>query len=64
MEKELQNTQDFHDYIESNPELKKQYDQLNNYCNFAVKSINYLVNKSTGIGDTNSENLMNYYYNR
>ena len=55
MEKELQNTQDFHDYIESNPELKKQYDQLNNYCNFAVKSINYLVNKSTGIGDTNSE---------
>ena len=55
MEKELQNTQDFHDYIESNPELKKQYDQLNNYCNFAVKSINYLVNKSTGIGDTTSE---------
>ena len=55
MEKELQNTKDFHDYIESNPELKKQYDQLNNYCNFAVKSINYLVNKSTGIGDTTSE---------
>ena len=55
MEKELQNTQDFHDYIESNPELKKQYDQLNNYCNFAVKSINYLVNKSTGLNDTSSE---------
>ena len=55
MEKELQNTQDFHDYIQSNPELKKQYDQLNNYCNFAVKSINYLVNKSTGIGNTSSE---------
>ena len=55
MEKELQNTQDFHDYIQSNPELKKQYDQLNNYCNFAVKSINYLVNKSTGLGDTSSE---------
>ena len=55
IEKELQNTQDFHDYIESNPELKKQYDQLNNYCNFAVKSINYLVNKSTGLNDTSSE---------
>ena len=55
MEKELQNTQDFHDYIESNPELKKQYEQLNNYCNFAVKSINYLVNKSTGLNDTSSE---------
>ena len=55
MEKELQNTQDFHDYIESNPELKKQYDQLNNYCNFAVKSINYLVNKSSGFNDTSSE---------
>ena len=55
MEKELQNTKDFHDYIESNPVLKKQYDQLNNYCNFAVKSINYLVNKSTGMNDTSSE---------
>lgn len=55
MEKELQNTQDFHDYIERNPELKKQYDQLNNYCNFAVKSINYLVNKSSGFNDTSSE---------
>ena len=55
MEKELQNTQDFHDYIESNPELKKQYEQLNNYCNFAVKSINYLVNKSTGLNETSSE---------
>ena len=55
MEKELQNTQDFHDYIASNPELKKQYDQLNNYCNFAVKSINYLVSKSTGLNNTSSE---------
>ena len=55
MEKELQNTQDFHDYIASNPELKKQYDQLNNYCNFAVKSINYLVSKSTGVNNTSSE---------
>ena len=54
-EKELQNTQDFHDYIASNPELKKQYDQLNNYCNFAVKSINYLVNKSTGMNNTPPE---------
>ena len=50
-----QNTQDFHDYIASNPELKKQYDQLNNYCNFAVKSINYLVSKSTGLNNTSSE---------
>ena len=52
MEKELQNTQDFHDYIASNPELKKQYDQINNYCNFEVKSINYLVSKSTGVNNT------------
>ena len=28
MEQELRNTQDFNDYIQSNPELKKQYDQL------------------------------------
>ena len=52
MEKELRNTQDFNDYIESNPELKKQYDQLNNYCNFAVKSINYIVNKGAGVDNT------------
>ena len=52
MEKELRNTQDFNDYIESNPELKKQYDQLNNYCNFAVKSINYIVNKGAGMDNT------------
>ena len=49
MEKELRNTQDFNDYIESNPELKKQYEQLNNYCNFAVKSLNYIVNKGAGV---------------
>ena len=49
MEKELRNTQDFNDYIENNPELKKQYEQLNNYCNFALKSLNYLVNKGAGV---------------
>ena len=52
MEKELRKTQDFNDYIQSNPELKKQYDQLNNYCNFAVKSINYIVNKGAGVDNT------------
>jgi len=52
MEKELQNTQDFNDYIQSNPVLKKQYEQLNNYCNFAVKSINYIVNKGAGVDNT------------
>ena len=52
MEKELRNTQDFNDYIQSNPELKKQYDQLNNYCNFAVKSINYIVKKGAGVDNT------------
>ena len=52
MEKELQNTQDFNDYIQSNPVLKKQYEQLNNYCNFAVKSINYIVNKGAGMDNT------------
>ena len=54
MEQELRNTQDFNDYIQNNPELKKSYDQLNNYCNFAVKSINYIVNKNAGV-DTSSE---------
>ena len=49
MEQELRNTQDFNDYIQSNPELKKQYEQLNNYCNFAVKSLNYIVNKGAGV---------------
>ena len=52
MEQELRNTQDFNDYIQSNPELKKQYDQLNNYCNFAVKSLNYIVNKGAGMNNT------------
>ena len=52
MEQELKNTQDFNDYIQSNPELKKQYEQLNNYCNFAVKSINYIVNKGSGVNNT------------
>ena len=49
MEQELRNTQDFNDYIQSNPELKKQYEQLNSYCNFAVKSLNYIVNKGAGV---------------
>ena len=52
MEQELQNTQDFNDYIQSNPVLKKQYEQLNNYCNFAVKSINYIVKKGAGVDNT------------
>ena len=52
MEQELRGTQDFNDYIQNNPELKKQYDQLNNYCNFAVKSINYIVNKGVGVNNT------------
>ncbi len=59
MEQELRNTQDFNDYIQSNPELKKQYDQLNNYCNFAVKSINYIVNKGAGLDNTSESEAKN-----
>ena len=59
MEHELRNTQSFNDYIESNPELKKQYDQLNNYCNFAVKSINYIINKGAGLNETSESEARN-----
>ena len=45
LESQLKHTKNIDNYIEENSELKKQYDQLNTYCNFAVKSLNYIVTK-------------------
>jgi hypothetical protein len=51
LESQLKNTKNMNDYIQEDPILKKQYEQLNNFCKFATESINYIVNKETGIND-------------
>ena len=51
LESQLKNTKNMNDYIQEDPILKKQYEQLNNFCKFATESINYIVNKETGLDD-------------
>ena len=51
LESQLKNTKNMNDYIQEDPVLKKQYEQLNNFCKFATESINYIVNKETGLDD-------------
>ena len=58
LESQLKHTKGVGDYIEEDPELKRQYDQLNQYCNFAVKSLNYIVTKGvTDSNDNDKDNL-------
>ena len=54
LESQLKNTKNMNDYIQEDPVLKKQYEQLNNFCKFASESINYIVNKETGLDDHTS----------
>jgi len=45
MEEGLKNTKDMYSYINENTELSKQANNLDTFCNFAVKSLKHLVPK-------------------
>lgn len=45
IEKHLENTTSFDDIIKNDSKLNKQYENLNTYYNFAVKSLNYFIPK-------------------
>ena len=45
IEEDLQNTPNMDEYIHESDELNKQYEDLNTYYNFAVKSLNYYMPK-------------------
>jgi hypothetical protein len=52
MEKNLENTMSFDDLIRDDHKLKEQYENLNTYYNFAVKSLNYFIPKlGKGLND-------------
>lgn len=42
---DINKTKNIDDFIQENPELKKQYDNLNKYYDFALKSLKYLIPK-------------------
>ena len=42
---DINKTKNIDDFIQENPELKKQYDNLNKYYDFAMKSLKYLIPK-------------------
>ena len=44
---DINKTKNIDDFIQENPELKKQYDNLNKYYDFALKSLKYLIPKFT-----------------
>lgn len=45
LDKELENTKNMDDYIKEDDKLREQYENLNTYYNFAVKSLNYFIPK-------------------
>ena len=42
---DINKTKNIDDFIQETPELKKQYDNLNKYYDFAMKSLKYLIPK-------------------
>lgn len=61
-DKEIEKTKTIDDFIKEDDKLREQYDNLNTYYNFAVKSLNYFIPKLgkglEGEGQT-SENEIN-----
>lgn len=58
MERDLENTSSFDDLIRDDNKLKEQYENLDTYYNFAVKSLNYFIPK-LGKGLNDKENPAN-----
>jgi len=56
---EIDNTKSFDDLIKEDKKLKTQYDNLNTYFNFAVKSLNYFVPKMSKNLKGNNNTLNN-----
>jgi len=44
-EMDIEKTKNIDDFIQEDINLKSQYDNLNTYYNFAVKSLNYFIPK-------------------
>lgn len=59
IESQLKGTKNIDDFIEENKDLKKQYDQLNTYYNFAVKSLNHIVHKTDNDEDSLEGRIIN-----
>ena len=51
LESQLKGTKTLNDLINEDDELKKQFNQLNNICDYTMKSLNYIVNKEAGLAD-------------
>ncbi len=51
LESQLKGTKTLNDLINEDDELKKQFNQLNNICDYTMKSLNYIVNKEAGFAD-------------
>ena len=51
LESQLKGTKTLNDLINEDEELKKQFNQLNNICDYTMKSLNYIVNKEAGLAD-------------
>ena len=52
IERDLENTRSFDDLIRDDSKLKEQYENLDTYYNFAVKSLNYFIPKlGKGLND-------------
>ena len=51
LESQLKGTKTLNDLINEDEELKKQFNQLNNICDYTMKSLNYIVNKEAGFVD-------------
>ena len=51
LESQLKGTKTLNDFINEDEELKKQFNQLNNICDYTMKSLNYIVNKEAGLAD-------------
>jgi hypothetical protein len=55
IEKDLVNTKSLDDIIREDNKLKEQYENLNTYYNFAVKSLNYFIPKlGKGLNEENT----------
>ena len=45
IDNEIEQTKNMDDFIRDDENLKREYDNLNTYCNFAVKSLKYFIPK-------------------
>jgi hypothetical protein len=55
---DINKTKNIDDFIQENPDLKRQYDNLNKYYDFAMKSLKYLIPKFIKGNEENEEGII------